>query len=103
MSDESIAIEAREIAQGVAVKLQEREKLHDERHAGLEKSIAELRSILVKVGGFIISLIISVLGWSLLQQYNANETQRVALQEQVHTLQQAAERGADIRVVPAEH
>lgn len=87
MPDQLVAQEARSIALAVEQKLDEREKLHDERNAAIIQSIKEIKSILTWVGGTMITMILSVLAWSLLQQYNANEAQQRALQEQVYTLQ----------------
>lgn len=82
-----IATEAKDIAERVAVQLAEREKLHDERHTALQASVQELKTMVTWIGGVMISLIIGVLGWSLAQQYNANEAQKKALQDQIVQLQ----------------
>lgn len=96
--DYGIAYEARELAKQVAQTLIQREravddrfndlqKRNDERHSTIQDSIKEVKTMLTWVGGVLISLIISVLGWSLVQQYNANEATQKALQEQVRVLQ----------------
>lgn len=88
-----IAVEAKDIAERVALQLAEREKLHDERHTALQNSVQELKTMVTWVGGLIISLIIGVLGWSLAQQYNANEAQKKALQDQIVQLQHGMNSG----------
>lgn len=87
-----IANEAKNIAERVATQLAEREKLHDERHAILQKDITDLSSTVKWIGGVLITLILSVLGWSLGQQYNANEAQKKALSDQIYELRQNNER-----------
>lgn len=89
MPDQFIAQEARAIALAVEQKLDEREKLHEERNASLVASVKEIKSILTWVGGTMISMILAVLAWSLIQQYNANDAQQKALQEQIVALQHA--------------
>lgn len=83
----NVAQEAKEAADKALTQLVEREKLHDERHNALQSSIEEIKSILVWVGGVLITLILGVLGWSLVQQYNANEAQKLALQAQISALE----------------
>ena len=78
-----IAVEARELA------IQVRQELLV-RYDVVDKSIAELKGMLKWVGGVIISLILAVLGWSLAQQYQANEAQKSQLLDQIHTLQAAS-------------
>lgn len=46
-------------------------------------SIEELKNILKWAGGLIVTLMISFMTWSALQQYNANEAQKADLQQQV--------------------
>lgn len=87
-----IANEAKNIAERVATQLAEREKLHDERHAILQKDITDLSSTVKSIGAVLISLILSVLGWSLAQQYNANEAQKMALSAQIAELRENNER-----------
>lgn len=89
MSEESVAQEARSIARAVEQKLEDREQLHDERNAALTESVKEIKQILTWVGGTMISMILAVLAWSLLQQYNANAAQQQALHDQIVELQRA--------------
>jgi hypothetical protein len=86
---DTIAREARDIALRVSDKLTEREKLHDERHDALRLSVLEIKNMLKWVGGVLITLILSVLGWSLVQQYNANEAQLKSVKDQVTVLEAA--------------
>ena len=46
-------------------------------------SLDELKNILKWAGGLIVTLMISFMSWSALQQYNANETQKRDLQQQI--------------------
>jgi hypothetical protein len=43
-------------------------------------------SILKWAGGLIVSLLLTVLGWSVVQQFNANEAQKHDLQRQIQLL-----------------
>lgn len=92
------AAEAKEIASRVAVQLHEREKLHDERHAALQESVQELKSMVTWIGSTMITLILGVLAWSLAQQYSANEAQKKALEEQVNALRTERLGGTDVPV-----
>lgn len=46
-------------------------------------SLDELKNILKWAGGIIVTLMISFMSWSALQQYNANESQKRDLQQQL--------------------
>lgn len=74
----------------VIMQMAEREKLHDERHAVLQTSVQELKTMVSWIGSVMITLIIGVLGWSLVQQWNANEAQKRALQDQIIELQRGS-------------
>jgi hypothetical protein len=54
----------------------------------LETSIARIESAMKWAGGLIITLLISVLGWAVVQQINANEAQNRELRQQMILLQQ---------------
>lgn len=54
----------------------------------MEKSIARIESALKWAGGLIVSLLLTVLGWAVVQQINANESQKNELRQQVLLLQQ---------------
>jgi cytoskeletal protein RodZ len=82
--------EARGIANQLAVELAEHRAASNAQHFALKESVGELKSMLTWIGGVIISLIIGVLGWSLVQQFAANEAQKTALQLQITQLQSRA-------------
>lgn len=56
------------------------------RHSAVLANIARLESALKWAGGIIVSLTLTVLGWALLQQFNANEAQKKDLQQQLDLL-----------------
>lgn len=58
----------------------------NERYAQLNANIARMESVMKWAGGVIISLILTVLGWALVQQINANESQKRDLQQQLDLL-----------------
>lgn len=74
-------------------KLDSLSKLMEQRHAQQDANVKELTSTLKWAGGLIVSLVLAVLGWSLVQQYNANESTKTDLQQQLNLLKsQEAER-----------
>jgi len=54
----------------------------------MEKSIGRIESALKWAGGLIVSLLLTVLGWAVIQQINANESQKNELRQQQILLQQ---------------
>jgi hypothetical protein len=54
----------------------------------MEKSISRIESALKWAGGLIVSLLLTVLGWAVIQQINANESQKNELRQQQILLQQ---------------
>lgn len=52
----------------------------------LTTNVTELKNALKWAGGLIISLMLSFMAWAALQQFNANETTKRDLQEQVNLL-----------------
>lgn len=58
-------------------------------------SIEELKNILKWAGGLIVTLMISFMTWSALQQYNANESQKKELQQQVDLLRSQDQANSD--------
>lgn len=70
------------------IKQEAFEREVEEGRNAVTKSIEELKSILKWAGSLIISLIIGVLAWSLVQQYNANEDQKRQLENQIRLLQE---------------
>lgn len=74
-------------------KLDNMAVLMEQRHAQHADKITELTSSLKWAAGLVVSLVLAVLGWSLVQQYNANEATKNDLQQQVNLLKaQEAER-----------
>lgn len=59
----------------------------DARHLTLNGNLQRLESMFKWAGSLIITAMISVLGWSVLQQINANEAQRLDMQRQLELLQ----------------
>lgn len=86
-----------QVAKTLAEKVERDAIAHEllcaERYRNIEKSIAEIKGIMKWAGSLVIMLILSVLGWSLVQQYNANEATKQRLQEQVEFLQSQATAG----------
>lgn len=64
-----------------------RSEMHT-RDAATAAALAEIKSLMKWAGSLIISLIIGVLGWSLVQQYQANEQQKKELESQLRILQE---------------
>lgn len=65
-----------------------REKM-DEQHKDVSDKIDQLMSSLKWAGGLIVSILLSVLGWSVLQQISANEAQKTELSNQLRILQES--------------
>lgn len=57
-------------------------------HKSLTDSLVEIKSLMKWAGSLIITLIIGVLGWSLVQQYQANEQSKKDLEAQIKLLQE---------------
>jgi len=60
----------------------------EEKHKAVLGVIGELKSILKWAGGLVVMLFISTLTWSLAQQYNANESQKKDMQQQLDILRE---------------
>lgn len=58
-------------------------------------SLEELKNILKWAGGIIVTLMISFMSWSALQQYDANEAQKRDLQQQLDILQKQEDADTD--------
>lgn len=58
------------------------------KHGELARSLSKIESLLKWAGSLIISLILGVLGWSLLQQITNNAQQQKDLQAQIKLLEQ---------------
>lgn len=61
----------------------------------VKEQMTRFEQVLKYVGGLMISLILSVLAWSLTQQYSANEAQQRTNQQQIELLQER-ERSAQL-------
>jgi cytoskeletal protein RodZ len=59
----------------------------DTTHTETNGKIDKLESGLKWAGGLVVSLILSVLGWAVLQQINANEAQKKDMAQQIQLLQ----------------
>lgn len=57
------------------------------RHATVVANLARLENALKWAGSIIISLMLTVLGWAVVQQINANEAQKKDMQQQLELLQ----------------
>lgn len=67
----------------------------DVTHSITNTKIERVESAIKWAGGLIISLMLTVLGWSVLQQINANESQKKEMAQQIELLrQQEATRNA---------
>jgi hypothetical protein len=58
-------------------------------------SIDELKNILKWAGGLVITLMISFMSWSALQQYNANESQKEDLKQQIELIKNTEQADKD--------
>lgn len=56
------------------------------KHSVMEAAVNKLESALKWAGGLIVSLMLTVLGWALVQQINANEAQKKDMQQQLDLL-----------------
>lgn len=70
------------------IKAENLKKEVDSKAIDVKASIDEVRSLMKWAGSLIITLIIGVLGWSLVQQYQANEQQKNDLEQQLRLLQE---------------
>jgi uncharacterized protein HemX len=70
------------------IKADNLKKEVDEKDTALKGSLDEIKSLMKWAGSLIITLIIGVLGWSLVQQYQANEQQKTDLEQQIRLLQE---------------
>lgn len=70
------------------IKLQNLEKKIDSHHEDQNGKLERLESILKWAGGLIVMLFLSTLTWSLAQQYNANESSKQEMSQQIELLKQ---------------
>lgn len=80
--------EARDQVANIRHDLANHKMVTDIKLDGLVKLVAELKSQLKWAGGLIVMLFISTLTWSLNQQYNANESQKKDMQQQLVILRE---------------
>jgi hypothetical protein len=59
----------------------------DTTHAESNTKIDKIESAIKWAGGLIVSLVLSVLAWAVLQQINANESQKKEMAQQIQLLQ----------------
>jgi hypothetical protein len=85
--------------QVTGLKLETMEREGKLRHQAVVDVIARLESALKWAGGIIVSLTLTVLGWALLQQINANEAQKKDMQQQLDLLR--AQAAQQLRTDPA--
>lgn len=83
-SSEERAAEQKSFLDNIKIEGQEREARQTEK-------IEEIKSILKWAGGLIVSLILTVLGWSAVQQFEANQARQDELQQQIELLEQREE------------
>jgi hypothetical protein len=83
----SVSEDAKELALQAQAAINAHEQVCAERYAHIHASISRIEGVMKWVGGVIITLILAVLGWSLTQQYNANEAQKRALEDRIELLQ----------------
>lgn len=57
-------------------------------HKAVTEKVEEIRKAILWAGGLVISIMLSVLGWAVLQQISANEAQKQELQQQIKLLQE---------------
>lgn len=70
------------------VRLTQLDKKIDETHKETNEKIDKIESAIKWAGGLIVSLVLSVLGWAVLQQINANESQKKEMAQQIELLKQ---------------
>lgn len=58
-------------------------------------SLAELKRVMQWAGGLIVTLMISFMSWSALQQYNTNERQKDELAQQIRLIQSQEQAAKD--------
>lgn len=70
------------------IKLDNLDKDGQARHESLGASFNKLESALKWAGGLVVSLMLTVLGWAVMQQINSNETTKKEMAQQIQMLQQ---------------
>ena len=70
------------------VRLTGIDKKIEDTHKETNEKIDKIESAIKWAGGLIVSLVLSVLGWAVLQQINANESQKKEMAQQIELLKQ---------------
>lgn len=65
------------------------EKSIESNHKAVTEKVEDIRKAILWAGGLVISIMLSVLGWAVLQQISANEAQKQELQQQIRLLQES--------------
>lgn len=58
-------------------------------HKAMADKVEDIRKAILWAGGIVISVMLSVLGWAVLQQINANEAQKQGMEDQIRILQES--------------
>jgi cytoskeletal protein RodZ len=87
MPEEVIDVTARREVSEVRHDLRNHKMVSELVVKGVDKKIDTLISLLKWVGTLIVTSVLGVLAWSLVQQWNANEAQRQNIEEQVRLIQ----------------
>lgn len=74
--------------QKVQYQLQLLDQGSEARHNKLAENFGELKNALKWASGLIVSIMLSFMGWAVLQQYNANETTKKDIQTQLNLLKE---------------
>lgn len=87
-STAAVAYEARNRANAAHDKIEAHEDLCAERYRNINESVAEIKNILKWAGSGIIGLMLTVLGWLVLQQIDNNRQDQAALARQLLELRE---------------
>ncbi|MGN6819309.1 MAG: hypothetical protein ACTHJR_11635 [Sphingomonas sp.] len=92
---------ARDQARDANAALERHEAECAQRYQRLDEGLDRVEGIIKWAGGLIVTLIISVLGWALVQQWNANEAQKRDLQQKIEMMQEAQRVQPIIQAAPS--
>ncbi len=81
MSESDVAAQALALARATEAKINGHEDLCAARYLGIHSRIDEIKTLMKWFGGTIFALLITVLGWSLNQNYRTVETQSEIIKE----------------------
>lgn len=82
-----VAYDALNLAKQNARDIENHEEICAERYAGIHASMGEIKNILKWAGGTLFSIIISLLAWLALQQFNANDQARKSAETKIELLE----------------